>query len=93
MDGSLSQPAHSHKSFDKYTLEIATTPSRPKETGNVTFEQKKKIFLWNEGSVALSQINLVASLMRGLNLIKAPVQETMSGILRDLSNYLLVKEA
>nr|CCA26566.1 putative CENPB/ARS binding proteinlike protein [Albugo laibachii Nc14] len=65
-------------------------PSRPNATGNLTFEQKKKICLWNEENAALTQLQLAAMAMREFNLVKAPVQGTISGILHDRKKYLLL---
>nr|CCA17138.1 CENPB protein Homeodomainlike putative [Albugo laibachii Nc14] len=68
-------------------------PSRPKATSNLTFEQKKKICLWNEENAALMQLHLAAMAMRDFNLVKAPVQGTISSILSDRKKYLHVKAA
>nr|CCA27076.1 AlNc14C452G11738 [Albugo laibachii Nc14] len=76
-----------------YIFQITTMPSRPKENGNLTFEQKKKTCLWNEANAALTQLQLTARAILEFNLVKAPLQGPISGILRDHKKYILVKEA
>nr|CCA18933.1 AlNc14C60G4396 [Albugo laibachii Nc14] len=68
-------------------------PSRRKATDNLTLDQNKKICLWNEENAAFTKLQLAARAMREFNLVKALVQGTISGILRDRKTYLLVKEA
>ena len=47
----------------------------------------------DRGNAALTQKQIAARATRHFNLVKAPVQGTTSGISRDRSKYLLVKEA
>nr|CCA17746.1 AlNc14C39G3395 [Albugo laibachii Nc14] len=65
-------------------------PSRPKATGNLILEQKKKTCPWNEEHGAFTQLQLAARAMREFNRAGPGI---ISGILRDRKTYLLVKEA
>ena len=67
-------------------------PSRPKQVGNLTYEQKKKICLWHDANAALTQSQLADKAKREFGLFKAPVQGTISGILRDRQKFLHVKD-
>lgn len=66
-------------------------PSRPKQVGNLTYEQKK-ICLWHDANAALTQSQLADKAKREFGLFKAPVQGTISGILRDRQKFLHVKD-
>lgn len=67
-------------------------PSRPKQVGNLTYEQKKKICQWHDANAALTQSQLADKAKREFGLFKAPVQGTISGILRDRQKFLHVKD-
>uniref|UniRef100_A0AAV1TSX4 Uncharacterized protein n=1 Tax=Peronospora matthiolae TaxID=2874970 RepID=A0AAV1TSX4_9STRA len=67
-------------------------PSRPKQVSNLTYEQKKKNYPWHDANTTLTQSQLADKAKREFRLFKAPVQGTISGILRDRQKYLYVMD-
>nr|CCA18680.1 predicted protein putative [Albugo laibachii Nc14] len=66
-------------------------PSRPKQVGNLTYEQIM-ICQWDDANGALTQSQLADKAKREFGHFKAPVQRTISGILRDRQKLVYVKD-
>ena len=87
-----------HSSTIPLVVFLHLTPPRDKDAdatkkvGNLKDEQKKIIWQWHDANVTLTQSQLVDKAKHEFDILKAPVQGTISSILRDRQKFLHVKD-
>ena len=67
-------------------------PSRHKQVGNLEYEQKKEICQYHDANTDLTQSQLAYKAKREFGIFRAPVQGTISGIMRDRQKFLQVMD-
>ncbi|KAK1929385.1 Protein PDC2 [Phytophthora citrophthora] len=65
---------------------------KQKHVGNLTFEQKKKVYIWHDDHPSMTQTELAEKAKKKFVLDKQPGQATISGLLKNTHRYKNAKD-